>query len=319
MEKTFRTDDVAPRDRFSYWREAICDAYVHLGCDTSLPVAFDGTIALHRLAGADMSFVDSEAQHVRRRRRDIGRDTDDFFLLSVQRHGTGRVTQYGREALLSPGDFALYSSTDPYELIFTDRFGQLVVQVPKRAVLDRLPVAEMLTAIPISGRAGTGRLVGHCLNAIAAGSDGVDNPAEPHLSSTVVDLLCTGLAAVSGQAACDVSRQDTLTTLRIEAFIASHLRNPTLSRADVASGMNMSVRRINELLARRGTSIRRRIQDARLERIHTELSDSTFDGEPIGAIAFKWGFNNLQHFSRAFRRRYGRAPRELRAMRSSAN
>jgi AraC-like DNA-binding protein len=316
MEKTFHTGDVAPRDRFSYWREAICDAYVHLGCDTSRPVAFDGTIALHRLAGADMSFVDSEAQHVRRRRRDIGRDTDDYFLLSVQRHGTGRVVQYGREALLSPGDFALYSSTDPYDLIFTDRFGQLVVQVPKRAVLDRLPVAEMLTAIPISGRAGTGRLVSHCLNTIAAGSDGVDGTSDPHLSATVVDLLCTGLAAVSGQAACDVSRQDTLTILRIEAFIAAHLRDPELSRDDVARGMAMSVRRINELLARRGTSIHRRIHEARLERIHAELSDPAFDGEPIGAIAFKWGFSNLQHFSRAFRRRYGQAPRELRLRRT---
>jgi AraC-like DNA-binding protein len=313
MEKTFRTGDVAPRDRFAYWREAICDAYVHLGCDTSQPVAFDGSIALHRLAGADMSFVDSEVQHVRRRRRDIGRDVDDYFLLSVQRHGTGRVVQYGREALLKPGDFALYSSTDPYDLIFAERFGQLVVQVPKRAVLDRLPIAEMLTAIPVSGRAGTGRLVGQCLNTIAAGSDGIDTPAEPHLSSTVVDLLCTGLATIAGQAPCDVSRQDTLTTLRIEAFIASNLHNPELTRADVARGMNMSVRRINELLARRGTSIRRRIQEARLERIHGTLSDPAFDGEPIGAIALKWGFNNLQHFSRAFRRQYGRAPRDMRA------
>jgi hypothetical protein len=87
MERVFRTTDVQPRDRFAYWREAICDAYVHLGCDTGRRGDFSGAIRLNRLHNVALSFVAGDRQHVRRRARDIGRDSQQYFLLSVQRRG----------------------------------------------------------------------------------------------------------------------------------------------------------------------------------------------------------------------------------------
>ncbi len=47
--------------------------------------------------------------------------------------------------------------------------------------------------------------------------------------------------------------------------------------------------------------------------IHGTLMNRSSDGEPIGPIALNWGFKDLQHLSRAFRRKYGRSPRSLRA------
>lgn len=81
----------------------------------------------------------------------------------------------------------------------------------------------------------------------------------------------------------------------------------------VATGLNMSVRRINELLAKTGTSITRRIREARLQHIRRELADPACRHIMIGDIAIKWGFANLQHFSRAFSSRYGRSPRAYRS------
>lgn len=232
LAQTYRTDDVHARDRFAYWREAICDAYVHLGCENRQRAGFDGRISLHELSSVRASFVASDAQHVYRRRRDISRGTEEFFLLSIQMRGIGRIQQHQREAILTPGDFALYASTDPYELVFDNPFEQLVIQVPKQAVIDRLPIADMLTASAISGRRGAGKLVSDCLIKIAAGADRVEPACQTHISTSVIDLLCSGLPLVNGRTPEDTGPQDQLTTLRIEAFIASNLKNPSLNRAD---------------------------------------------------------------------------------------
>jgi AraC-like DNA-binding protein len=43
------------------------------------------------------------------------------------------------------------------------------------------------------------------------------------------------------------------------------------------------------------------------------LSSPGFAAEPISSIAYDVGFSDLSYFNRAFRRRYDRTPRDLRA------
>jgi len=55
------------------------------------------------------------------------------------------------------------------------------------------------------------------------------------------------------------------------------------------------------------------IRERRFERCRTELADPLHAREHITEIALRWGFNDMPHFSRAFRRRFGTAPRDYRA------
>ncbi|MBT8154665.1 hypothetical protein KMP13_12345 [Epibacterium ulvae] len=79
---------------------------------------------------------------VDRRKRDIRSASDAYFLLSLQTAESSRVTQFGKTALLCPGDMALYTSTDPYSLDLSDDFSQTVVQLPAAKLIDRLPNAK---------------------------------------------------------------------------------------------------------------------------------------------------------------------------------
>lgn len=92
MAELLTTRSVRQDDRFAFWREAICDSYVLLDCDSELPKEFNGEILLNRLPNLAASFVSGSQQVVKRRKRDIGRSDDESFLLSMQLEQGGMIS-----------------------------------------------------------------------------------------------------------------------------------------------------------------------------------------------------------------------------------
>lgn len=298
---TFDTQAVASRERATYWREAICESYVTLGCACA-DEGFGGTIDLLRLPGVGLSRVASAPQLVTRRRTHIAREADEFFLFSVQVRGRGLVVQDDRAAVLEPGDAALYSSSDRYSLRFDETFEQLVVQVPKPVVLENVPGAEDLTAIRLPGS-----VAGRCLTAMLRDGTEPDEAGIDHLAKAAVELLAADLARLPGARAVDPMA---VTWARARAELRRAVREPGIDRATLAGRMGLSVRRLNEVLASRGGSIARDLAEIRLEGARAELLAAGGRAR-IGQVALRWGFEDQSSFARAYRRRYGHAPSRI--------
>ncbi len=307
MPIRFATSDTGKKEHFAYWREAVCDAYVLLGCESDKRRDFNGEIVLERLSKLSVSFVSGTTQEVYRRRRDIARSSDDYFLLSLQLENEGLVAQGGRTGHLRPGDFALYSSTDPYHLTLADDFRQLVLQVPRTSLLQRLPNADLLTGRTVRGDKGVGALVSSSLVSFAKNIGSAGRATQPIMQDTVVDLMATGLASLE-DSAFELSLPEQNQLVRARAFIQSNLDNPDLDRNAVARAAGLSVRRLNEIFARDRTSIAAEIRNARLDRIAQGLTDSRLSRQSITQIAIGCGVSNLQHFSKIFRERFGMPP-----------
>ena len=113
MGQILSTDSVAPRQRLEYWVDMICSTYVQLECDSGVAQGFAGSIVQHRLPGLDLSVVRSRAQHVMRTPRIVSGSSDDCFIVSLQTQGRAVILQDGRDARMTPGDFAIYDSTRP--------------------------------------------------------------------------------------------------------------------------------------------------------------------------------------------------------------
>ena len=145
MTLRLTTDDVGAAERFSYWRELICDTFV--GLDAERPGrGFTGTLESAPMGPLRLTEVRSVAQHVVRSRRQIERGSGEDVLVSVQRSGRGLVRQDGREALLRPGELALYDAARPYTLTFDAPFAQAVFQLPRELLTERLGSLDGLTA-----------------------------------------------------------------------------------------------------------------------------------------------------------------------------
>jgi len=305
------TDTVSERERLAYWREAVCDTFVELECETHRPEHFFGSLT-SRVAGAiQYSAVRSAPQHVARTRHKISRSGYDYFLLSLQTRGRGVLEQDGRRAELSAGDFALYDTTRPYDLWFDAQFSQLVLRLPRQMVVDRLVDPNGLTALRIAGSAGSGRLASLFFRQLYHELERVEVRGVDRLHATGVDLLATAFAEQAGVGFC-VSESHTMLRRRISDFIDRHLGDPELSCMSIAAAHGISERYLRKLFAGSSRSASDHIWSRRLERARRDLVDPLRAHRTVTAIGYDVGFKDAAHFSRAFKARFGITPTEQR-------
>jgi AraC-like DNA-binding protein len=307
------TDVVQPKARLRFWREAVCDTFVELECHAAQTDEFFGTLTNSSLLDIQFSLVRAAAQRVVRTRSKIAQSSLDYYLLSLQTHGQGVVAQDGRTAILNPGDFALYDTTRPYDLTFTNGFGQLVLRLPREIVSSRLSDAETLTALPIQGDRGAGRLASAFIHQLHAQLDQLDPQSARRLHASAVDLLATALASQMGIQQSGVRESQILIRQRIRAFIDRQLSNPDLSCQSIAAHHGISARYLRKLFEGSNESVSAWIWKRRLDQARRDLVDPLLSHIAITSIGYEVGFKNAAHFSRAFKARFGVTPREFRA------
>jgi AraC-like DNA-binding protein len=176
---------------------------------------------------------------------------------------------------------------------------------------------EQCTALRVPGEAGIGAVVGRFVREAAREAGTLEEPAFTELAESSLDLFTLAYAAVRPQD-FTLSRSRSLSLSRVKAFVARHLAEPALDTAMVVCGTGLSARYINDLFQDADSALMRYVWQQRLERCRRDLRDPLQRGRSISEIAYGWGFGDLAHFSRAFRRRYGISPREFRREGSSA-
>ena len=138
-------------------------------------------------------------------------------------------------------------------------------------------------------------------------------PAEANrIANHLLDLL--SLALTAGPEAGGAGRKTAYSTSmlrRIQETIEQQLDDEGRSPERIAAAHHISVRYINKLFEREGTSLARWIRMRRLERCRMDLEDPAKSDHSISDIAYANGFGNISSFNRAFRSRFGLSPRTL--------
>jgi AraC-like DNA-binding protein len=98
----------------------------------------------------------------------------------------------------------------------------------------------------------------------------------------------------------------------IKKDVRAHLGEIGLSMAAVAARHRISPRHLGRLFEREGITFSGFLLSARLEQAHLMLSDKQFNGCTVASIAYAAGFGDLSYFNRAFRKRYGMTPSDVR-------
>jgi AraC-like DNA-binding protein len=130
----------------------------------------------------------------------------------------------------------------------------------------------------------------------------------------VYDLVALALGATRD--AAEIANGRGVRAARLHAIkteIFKGLNRQDLSLGSLAARHGVTARYVQMLFEREGTTFSRFLLDQRLARAHRMLRDPRFAKRTITAIAYEAGFGDLSHFNRAFRRRYGETPSDVRA------
>jgi transcriptional regulator GlxA family with amidase domain len=98
----------------------------------------------------------------------------------------------------------------------------------------------------------------------------------------------------------------------IKSDIAANLSRDLLSVMDIALRQRVTPRYVQLLFENEGTTFSEYVRNARLNRAYRMLMDPLLADRSISAIAFDTGFNDLSYFNKAFRRRFGGTPSDVR-------
>ncbi|MEC4749170.1 helix-turn-helix domain-containing protein [Methylomicrobium sp. Wu6] len=224
------------------------------------------------------------------------------------------MQQNGREVFLNPGDMTLYDATLPHRICCSQKFSKLLVSIPRSLLRERVAGIEHCTALHIPRRLGIGSVAADFIRSCADQAERLNAEEFTKLSEHALDLLTLALAAVR-PTHFNLSRSRAIALNRVKAFLENNLSDPALTPAKVSMGTGLSPRYINLLLKDEDNSLMRYVWRRRLENCRQDMLNPVHAGHRISDIAFRWGFNDLSHFSRMFRIRFGCSPTEYREAR----
>jgi AraC-like DNA-binding protein len=101
--------------------------------------------------------------------------------------------------------------------------------------------------------------------------------------------------------------------VRIHRYILANLDGVDLSPRAIAAANGVSVRQLHRVFSATGITVSQWVRKLRLARCAADLRGAAASATGITDIAFRWGFNDSAHFSKAFRAEFGQSPRAYRA------
>ena len=312
MTVVFDAGQIREADR----AEAVCAAVAKHFVPVEIDFAADRGPAAARLAVTDscdftVCSVTSNAVKVHRTAALARDDLTPSLFMGLQMTGSCVVVQHGREAILRRGDLIIYDSTNPWVIADGDGIRQHKFRIP----LDRLALPadaiRQVCAVSLSPGHPITDLAATYFHRLALRPAVFDRPGGDAVSQPSIELLraviTTHLDAVElGKESLNATR-----FVRIMEYVRTHLREPDLSAGRVAAEHHISVRQLYRTLAAEGISLGDWIRARRLEECRKDIASTGF-GDPISAVARRWGFIDASSFARMFRAAFGMSPREWR-------
>ena len=304
--------------RIDFWRETILRLFADVQISAVHKPGFFGKVRQRKCEKLRMSEIHAAEQAVDRRYRQARSDYEDKYFAVLMLEGSQSVEQDGKIVTLHPGDFAIYDATRPHHLRFGQAWREIVVSIP-RTTLNQLVVGmEHRTACPLPTAQGVGSVMRGFLEQMSSQIHHVSEDEMLQLSETAISLIAMSLGNLQRNDLTQ-SRMKSLTLTRVKRYLLEQLCDPELNPPMIEHAVGISSRYINKLFEAENTSLMRYVWNLRLERCAEDLANPRCAMLRVSDIALRWGFNDMSHFSRAFRERFAMSPRDWRELQSASS
>ena len=302
---------IVAEDDFEEWHDVTCRNYSRSDFRRESDSSFSANIVLrpYGALGLTDGWSNGGAVTLTRSPTEFRHDSRDHFTLFYVTEGEIGIEQEGRQAVGKPGDFFIYDQARPIVLDFKPVYRAWMLGIPRPMLEARIAGTRSFTARVIGGSSKVGRLVGSIVEQL----DGFDSDTKPGvidlIGDATLDLVAAALAAEAGGTMPGSGSDHPLLGAAV-AFLRANLNEATLDLETIAQRLNTSSRSLNRAFATEGTTPMRWLWRQRLEACNRAIAEGRVRN--ITEAAFSYGFSDTSHFSRAFKKAFGRSPSSLR-------
>jgi AraC-like DNA-binding protein len=313
----FSTDDYAPRERLEALHEVFGRNLQKVQVDPLVEDDFHTAVTFRRMPGLALYEASRSAAIYRRSRELI--EHDDVVLIAGLTPGY-EVRHLGRTLNMKCGEAVILTGAEPASFGGPAQNSVSLLRVPVRLLSPLVADLDSAYGQPIPADSAALQLLTRYLGILQESG----TFAVPELRRQAVlhihDLIALAIGATRDAAEMAKGRGPRAALLPvIKEDIATRLDHPNLSVATVAARHRIKPRQIQRLFESEGTTFTEYVLAQRLARAHRLLINPLHASQKVSTIALDVGFGDLSHFNRAFRRRYGMTPSDLRTGARVAN
>jgi AraC-like DNA-binding protein len=303
------------RARLALWRNLHEEHFGSTDLDFLTDREFSVRVEFAQFGALGLGRLEGTMRRIARTARHVAADPSDMMCLVLNR-GDCPIAffQRGREAVFNPETATLMNNSEPSEALAKADGSCFTLNVPRRRLRDLIAGAEDLVALPLAPASAAVRHLRRYLEIVMAPAGAGDDPAlMAHIETTLLDLVALTLGAERD--AAEIAHMRGLRAARVQAILAeirAGFADPAFSPQQVARKAKLSSRYLQDLLQETGTSFTERVTELRLQKARAMLADPRHDRLKVSEIAYACGFNEVPHFNRIFRARFGASPTQFR-------
>lgn len=307
------TNGVTHSERREFWESGASVLFGALRLEEQSREPFDANFSYASIGDLIFCQLAASVPHSVLRTEAVASHDDRPYLKAVlQTKGRSVIAQSGRTTPLYSGEWTFYDAGQPYSVGLSAGGEFSMLLVPRRKVVSRGFDLRSLVLRRFSSDRGLGKLIWSLVGNTVDQIEDLQNRVSFDLAEIVAQMARLAvLDCAEGDNghmnSCDALRE------RVKFYISAHLSDPELSIGKLAGLAHCSKRYLHMLFRGENLSISDYILRARLERCRSELLDPGRAHRSVTEIAYAWGFNSSNHFSRCFKREFGVSPRDLRS------
>jgi AraC-like DNA-binding protein len=297
---------------YEMWREGICRSFCRLDAEPSENDRIDCRVDFALVHSLTLATPTGSSARFARTRDLVIDGCDDLVLIQASR-GPVHVTQKGQSIDLAAGQGYLIEMNVAASVALNNTGKYTTTRFPRRSLLQVAPNAEAKLSQPLGGNTALMTMIDRYFALCYDVARDLDAAGQQTAAQHLTDLVGLLLRNNADQEEL-VERGYSHARLELlKSETLKHLCRSNLTIGLIARATGLGTRQAQRIFAESGTTFTECVLAQRLALAHKLLIDPLHRHRKVSDVAYSVGFGDLSYFNRAFRRRFGIAPSDMRA------
>ncbi|MCB2192658.1 MAG: helix-turn-helix domain-containing protein [Deltaproteobacteria bacterium] len=298
--------------KMEYWNQALSEIWGHIQIEPTNLDIFEGRIKSVKANRFVFNEISYRGHNIHRTPGNIAKMNQDFYVLAFP-FGDPWQMNLGKETFtLKRGNAYLLCNTVPYKSNDKNGYDTFNVMIPSQLLRNLIPTLETRYVLPLNESNKKANILHSFVRSLYGHLPLSGEEDTRFMENNLLNLLAFVLQEKSQGIDANDSSVKLAHRERILEYISAHYSQESMSPESIARQHGISVSYLHRVFKPYGKTVLEVMREKRLQAAKRQLSNPDLAGLSVTEIAYRVGFKHPSDFSRAYKARYGRSPKDAR-------